>query len=130
MFADFILQQEIESAMNRIVSDARIAYKVDMSDGRLRFKQHTMTEFDKLKDRDSGFKPWYMLKIGSIYHNGESSPITGGSFASAVVVRKFDYHQIPNHPKLLYIKIEAESLITNHRITLTTVVFMRGLQDE
>ncbi len=127
MFADFILQQEIESAMNRIVSDAQIAYKIDLSD-RLRLYQHTMPSFDKLQERAIG-KPWYKLSYGSIYYNGESSPITGGSFASAVVVRKFDYHQIPNRPKLLYIKIEAESLTTNHRITLTTVVFMRGLQD-
>ena len=128
MFADFILQQEIESVMSRIVADARIAYKVDISDGKLRFYQHEMPAFNNVKDRYIDDKPWYKLKAGTIYYNGESSPITSGNYFSGVIVERFEYYQNPDHPKLLYITIEAESFQTNHRITLTTEVYMRGLQ--
>ena len=127
MFADFILQQEIESVMSRIVTDAQIAYKIDDSYGKLRFYQHEMPSIDKVKDREGG-KPWYKLKAGIIYYNGESSPITSGNYLSGVIVRKFDYYLKPDHPKLLYITIEAESSQTKHKITLTTEVYMRGLQ--
>ena len=128
-FADFILQQEIESAMNRIVDDARIAYNVDISADKLRFYQHVMPAFNKLQNRDTG-KPWYKLKNSKIYYNGESSPITGENILSGIAVRKFEYYQKPNHSKILYIKIEAESSFTHHRITLSTEVFMRGYNGE
>ena len=128
MFADFILQQEIEFVMDRIVTDARIAYKVDSSQGKLIFYQHEMPSVNKVKERYFDDKPWYELKAGTIYYNGKSSPITGGNALSGVIVKKFEYYQKPDHPKLLYITIEAESFQTNHRITLTTEVYMRGLQ--
>ena len=132
MFADFILQQEMESAMNRIVEDARIAYAVEPPEKyyRLRFYQHEMQTFDKLKERYSDGKPWYKSQNGKIFYNGETTPITGDNLLSGTYVRKFEYYQKPGHSKLLYIKIEAESVVTHHRITLTTEVFMRGLQDE
>ena len=130
MFADFIIQQEMESAMNRIVTDAQIAYAIEPPEkyGRLRFYQHEMQALDNLKERYNDGKPWYKSQNGKIYYNGETSPITGDNVLSGTFIRKFEYYQKPNHPKLLYIKIEAESAITNHRITLTTEVFMRGLQ--
>ena len=128
-FADFILQQEIEYAMNRIVDDARIAYKIDLSDNKLRFYQHIMPTFNELQNRDNS-KPWYKLKDKRIYHNGESSPITGGNALSGITIRKFEYYQKNNHPKLLCIKMEAESSITHHKITLSTEVFMRGYNGE
>ena len=130
MFADFVLQQEIEQVMNRIVTDAKIAYAIEPPEqnGRLRFYQHEMPAFNKVKNRYTVDKPWYKLRAGTIYYNGNSSPITGGNALSGVIVKKFEYYQKPNHPNLLYIKIEAESFLTNHRITLTTEVFMRGLQ--
>lgn len=134
MFADFILQQEVESAMNRIVTDAQIAYDIEPPEqyGRLKFYQHEMKAFDKLKKRYNNGKPWYKLKDYRIYHNGESSPITGGNILAGVLVKEFEYHQRKdiNKPKLLYVKIEAESSLTHHRIIMTTEVFMRGLQDE
>lgn len=129
IFADFILQQEIEFVMNRIVTDAQMAYKIDTSNNKLRFYQHTMPSINKIQDRAGG-KPWYKLKNGTIYYNGETSPITSGNYLSSVIVRKFEYYQKNDHPKLLYIKIEAESIQTNHRIILTTEVYMRGLQNE
>ena len=127
MFADFILQQEIESVMSRIVKDAQIAYKIKTSDGKLRFYQHEMPSINKVQDREGG-KPWYKLKGGAIYYNGEYSPITSGNYLSGVIVKNFEYYQNPDHPKLLYITIEAESFQTKHRIRLTTEVYMRGLQ--
>ena len=134
MFADFILQQEMESAMNKIVTDAQIAYAIEPieQNNRLRFYQHEMQTFTTLKERYNNSKPWYKLRNGNIYHNGELSPITGGNVLASTIVRKFEYRQRNdiNKPKLLYVKIEAESTVTHHRITLTTEVFMRGLQNE
>ena len=134
MFADFILQQEMESAMNRIVTDAQIAYAIEPieQNNRLKFYQHEMQTFTELKERYINSRPWYKLKDGNLYHNGESSPITGGNVLASTIVRTFEYRQRAdiNKPKLLYVKIEAESDVTHHRITLTTEVFMRGLQDE
>ena len=115
--------------MNRIVTDARIAYAIEPPEkrGRLRFYQHEMPSIDKVQDIEVG-KPWYKLKGETIYYNGESSPITSGNYLSGVIVKKFEYYQKPDHPKLLYITIEAESFQTKHRIRLTTEVYMRGLQ--
>ena len=130
VFADFVLQQEMESAMNRIVADAKIAYAVEPPEkfNRLRFYQHSLPVFNNLQDRNNEGKPWYKLKSGKIYHNGESSPITGESFLAVSYVTKFEYKQISSHPKLLYIKLEARNLRSNHKITLTTEVFMRGVK--
>ena len=130
MFADFILQQELESAMNRIVTDAKIAYAIEPpeKEGRLRFYQHEAKNFKNIDERYNDDKPWYKLDNARIYYNGDSSPITGGNVLAGAGIRRFKYYQVPNHPKLLYIYIEAESSITHHRIKMSTEVFMRGLQ--
>ena len=126
MVADFILQQEIESAMDRIITDAKTAYKVTTNNDRLRFYQHIMPEFNKVQDRDIG-KPYYEFKKSQIYHNGLSSPITGGNSLSGAYVKNFKYQLIK--PDLLYLKIEAESVQSKHKFTLATKVFLRGLQE-
>ena len=133
MIADFILQQEMESAMDRIVADARIAYDIENPElyGRLKFYQHGGLKSAKnIKNRHNDDKPWYKLSNGKIYHNWESSPITGDNILSGTYIWKFEYHQAANHPKLLYISLEAESMRSRHRFILKTEVFMRGLQNE
>ena len=132
MIADFILQQEMESAMDRIVADARIAYDIEdpAKYNRLRFYQHELKSAKNINNRYNDSKPWYKLNDGKIYHNGNTSPITGSSVLSGTYIWKFEYYQEPNHPKLLYVSLEAESMQSKHRIILKTEVFMRGLQNE
>lgn len=128
MVADFILQQEMESAMDRIVADAKIAYKVEAPDqyGHLRLYQHVMPTFDNVKNREIG-KPYYAFINNQIYHNGAGSPITGGNSLSGAYVKDFQYRLI--NPRLLYLKIEAKSAQSEHTFTLVTKVFLRGLQE-
>lgn len=149
MLADFILQQEMESAMSRIVADAQIAYKVIAPDEydksqtitKLIFSQHEMHSFDKLQKRfDLKSQPYYEHKDGKLYYNGKGSSITGEYnegediskrvFISDPRVTKFQFYTVHNNPKLLYIRIEAKSNVSGHNIVLITKVFMRGLQDE
>ena len=131
--ADFILQQDMESALARIVEDARIAYDIKPSNsGELIFKHHTMlskAKVENTKETKQG-KPWYKLKEGKIYRNGESSPITGNDSIAKTYVSKFIFKQIPDHSKLLYIRLEAKSLVSNHKLVLATEVFMKGYQNE
>ena len=131
--ADFILQQDMESALARIVEDARIAYDVTLSNsGELTFRHHTMVSKAKVENTEEtrDGKPWYKLKDGKIYRNGESSPMTGNDSIARTYVSKFEFKQVPGHNKLLYIRLEARSLVSNHKLILTTEVFMKGYRNE
>ena len=133
MVADFILQQDMESALARIVEDARIAYDVTLSNsGELTFRHHTMVSKAKVENTEEtrDGKPWYKLKDGKIYRNGESSPMTGNDSIARTYVSKFEFKQVPDHNKLLYIRLEAKSLVSNHKLILTTEVFMKGYRNE
>ena len=131
--ADFILQQDMESALARIASDARMAYDVILpNSGELIFKHHTMISKAKVENTEEtkNGKPWYKLKDGKIYRNGESSPMTGNDSIARTYVSKFEFKQVPGHNKLLYIRLEARSLVSNHKLVLTTEVFMKGYRNE
>ena len=127
LIADFILQQEMQSAMLRIVDDARIAYEVYVTDNQLHFKHHEMPSFTEgIKDVDNGYKPWYKRKDGKIYLNGESSPITGDDDLSKTTVTDFKFIKISD--QLWRFTIEAKSNVSGHKIKLSTEVFLRGHQ--
>lgn len=127
--ADFILQQEMESAMARIVDVARIAYKVEPRANGMMFYYYEM---------DSSLKPtsnsYVFFVQGGDMHRGRTSgvnnPITGNDNFSNTMVTKFYCSQIPGHDKLLKIRIEAMSNISRHKVMLTTTVFMKGLKTD
>ena len=136
MIADFVLQQEMESAMVRIIDDARTAYDTDIKYGKLTFKHHKITKASYLEETDETKegKPWYKSKevngTDKIYRNGESSPITGDSFLSGTdITLKIDPRP-KDKPNLLYIKLAGKSKVTKHTIVLVTEVFMKGCNNE
>ena len=136
MFADFILQQEMESAMSRIVSDAQTAYKVEVNDKYLKCyqkiisksKSNSNSNYIVDRDKEIGEKqPYYEIKNGKIYRNGSSSPITGDNYLSDAYVDEVKSNlNWDEDKKILYIKIVGVSAQTKHRITLVTKIFIRG----
>ena len=132
MVADFILQQEMQSALVRIIDDAKIAYNVEITKlpyNRVQFWHQQMTEEGKIGDTDETKtgKPWYKSKDGKIYRNGESSPITGDDFLSDTSI-SFEPKLI--NDRLLYIRMTGKSRVSGHSIVLTTEVFMKGCKNE
>ena len=135
MVADFILQQEMESAMARIVEVAKIAYKVEISsDGdSIKFYYYKLEKFvdiskiDNVNDESTHDSYIYLSKDGKMYRgvtSGISNPITGDSYLADTKVTSFKC--IQKTSKLLYIKLEAVSTVSEHNIVLTTEVYMRG----
>ena len=135
MVADFILQQEMESAMARIVEVAKVAYKAEiLSDGSsVRFYYYKLDKFidiskiDDENDESTHDRYIYLFKDGKMYRgvkSGATNPITGDSWLADTNVTSFKC--IQKNPKLLYIKLEATSTVSEHNIVLTTEVYMRG----
>lgn len=133
MIADFVLQQEMESAMVRIIDDAKTAYDVELQtipSPTIRFWHHKIDDYVKLEETDETKKnkPWYKSKNGKIYRNGESSPITGDSFLSETIITLYPDPKLKNN--VLYISLTGTSEVTRHRIVLVTEVFMKGCNNE
>ena len=123
LIADFILQQEMESALSRIVEIARISYEFEDKNDVYTFKYKSMKN---ISHENGQYK--YFKDEGKIYRgvsSGNSNPITGDSWQSNTIVTKFKCQQ---NGKLLHIRLEAKSTLSNHEIFLTTEVYMRGLQ--
>ena len=136
MVADFVLQEEMESAMARIVEAAEVAYKLDISSSgeSVTFMYHKLNDIHDLEyiDIESNNKTHdsytYFKNDRKICRGSSSNPITGDSWLSETNVTKFECHQIASNPKLLHIRLEAKSTVSNHNIILTSEVFMRGLK--
>ena len=161
--ADFILQQEMETTMARIVDDARKAQYVscDTYDLRLRhykinsfsdFRFNNKQESDKIKNKrsltdkqkinrlltpvttDSSSFPVEYIKNGYNMYRQASfdgvarSPITGESSLSETQITIFDC-DFDKNSKLLTIKLEAKSNISQHKIMLRTKIFVRGYHE-
>ena len=122
MIADFVLQQEMESAMARIVETAKVAYNYDENS-----ETFSYYKFNESNNISSTGKYRYFTKEGKIYRgvtSGNTNPITGDSWIAETSVTKFNC--IHKNSKLLYIRFEAESTISKHNIILVTEVYMRG----
>ena len=138
MMADFILQQEMESAMERIVEIAKVTYNFEQSNGINIFYYYKLdNDFNYIINIDNESNDnthdvyRYFEKEGKLYRgvkSGASNPITGDSWMFGTRVTKFDCQQLSSNPKLLYIRLEAKSDISEHNIVLMTEVFMRGLK--
>ena len=124
MIADFILQQEMESAMARVVETAKAAYRYE--DG-VFYYYEAKKSGGEYKIVSSKYR--YFVDNMKMYRgvtSGNSNPITGDSWNSGTFITKFYCRPVPSNPKLLYIRLEAMSGISRHTIVLTTEVYMRG----
>ena len=133
IIADFVLQQEMETAMVRIIDDARTAYDVKVKNipySTIYFRHHKIDDYVKLEETDETKegKPWYKSKNGKIYRNGESSPITGDSFLSETTITLYPEPKLKNN--VLYISLTGTSEVTGHRMVLVTEVFVKGYKNE
>ena len=137
MIADFILQQEMESAMARVVETAKMAYKTDISSNgsSVRFYYYKLNKFldiikiDNESDTSTHDKYIYFLKDGKIYRgvtSGNSNPITGDSWLANTYVKNFNCSTKTSDSRLLYIRLEGMSNVSNSKIILVTEVYMRG----
>ena len=145
--ADFILYQEMQWAMERIVDDTKRAYNVKIDNDRLILTRHKLEDFNDFEDKDNDITQKNILKnnVTSVYFksankiykgsnndisSGIHNPITGGDDLSDTRVNKLEFKwvQKPYQSKLLKIELEAKSYISKHSIKLSTEVFIRGLQ--
>ncbi len=129
--ADFVLQQEMELVMARMVEMAKIAYKVDIKNNgsSITFYYYEFTDFNGPQSNT-----YIYFQRGILLHRGVTSglsnPITGLDMYSSTAVNKFYCRLLaPEHPNLLHITLDAKSLVSQHNFTLTTEVFMRGYQN-
>lgn len=138
MMADFILQQEMESAMARIVETAKFTYNFEKLNDINTFHYYKLDgdfidiiNIDNLNDDNTHDVYKYFENDGKIYRgvkSGISNPITGDSWLFNTTVTAFKCEKMPSNPKLLYVRLEAKSDVSEHKIILITEVFMRGLK--
>ena len=126
--ADFVLQQEMESTLARMVDHAKIAHTVVIEDnGRTLTLYHCKwASVTDTPDYNSKYK--YFKDGGRINRGSATNPLTGNDILANSSVTKFNCSQISNHKKLLKIQLEAISLVSQHEIKLNTIVFLKGLQ--
>lgn len=135
--ADWALQEEMCSAIERIAGDARAASRV-----RIRHKQYS---FDPLAYCDILlWKPrcfptaeenrsYYLAEqpkstgglYWKLYHNSDYEPITGDSIVGNTNLLKFHCEIIP--PARLRIELKGRSLITRHNLEVKTELFLPEL---
>ena len=152
--ADFILRQEMESVMQRMVEDVKRAHYVDMIQDNLYLRYHKLNKSDdfaffnannpelKVIKYDSTLSDSermekvrsitssategadYIRNMQEIYYKSTNNPITGESILSKTQVTKFKTELVKD--KLLKITLEAKSAVSGHSITLRTKVYIRG----
>ena len=161
--ADFILQQEMETTMARIINDAKKAQYVSCDTYDLRLRYYALTQFsnfqfndkDKLKqvqkktsltnmqkankllipvqNNDDLFTIEYIKNGYNMYRQVSfdgvaRNPITGDSSLSETRITNFDC-TFDKESKLLTIRLEAKSNISQHKIMLRTKIFVRGYHE-
>lgn len=140
LIADFVLQQEMQSAMVRVIDAAKVAYKFKVDDGKYVFYYYHFNQdvtdaakFSNGSESDNCHEQYkYFNKEGKIYRgvsssalSGEPNQITGDSLMFNTFVDKFE---ITQKDKLLKIKLQARSLASGNKILFITEVYMKGLK--
>lgn len=150
LIADLTLQNEINNAMQRIVSDLRVASHAEItSNGRLQINSYLYQTVDKIYESSSGYGyesdndnankklPIYYfhsstMKGGKTYMviyrqrdaYAKTQPLTGEDILSDVNIISF--RRAKENSRLWDISIEAESRVSGHRYRLQTKVYVGG----
>ena len=148
LIADLTLQMEVHNAMQRIVSDLRVASHAKVTpNGRLQINSYLYKYVDGANDiidesavKHSNGNKWFPIfyfhaetvdagdKYVAIYRqraDGEKNhPITGQDILSDVSVT--DFKRTKEDTCLWIIEIEAQSRVSGHKFRLETKVYVGG----
>ena len=133
LVADFILQQEMQSAMVRIVNDVKMANKAERKNSNRLVLSHIGEEYASIKNIKPivyFFEKTQQSDLRSIYRQrdiyAKSAPITGANDFSKTNVLRFEYYPQNGNSKILLLRLEAESKVSGHKFILTTKVHLQG----
>ena len=142
--ADYVMEEEVQEVLSRLIYDARAAYDLDAVEGSptLTFRYRTVKEVrwsigsvtgtpdgDVIADRKE--PRVYRLKDKKIYYQRQTdearSPITGGNYFGMTEVENF-YFKFDKATKILYVTLEMKSLDSLHKIKIDTAVYVPGYE--
>ena len=139
--ADYVMEEEVQEVLSRLIYDARAAYDLDAVEGSptLTFYHRTVKKVqppgggtednDVIADKDE--KRVYWLKDKKIRYEHQTgrapNPITGGNYFGRTEVENF-YFKFDKAAKILYVTLEMKSLDSSHKIKIDTAVYVSGYE--
>ena len=150
--ADYVLEEEVHDVLSRLIYDARAAQKVkafnDLKE--ITFTHRTINEIktktpgenyygtangDVIADKEEnrvyklvgklkqeGSKIDYKRQVG-----GDKNPITGGNYFGETRITQFRFDKPAD--KVLRVTLEMQSEVSDHKIKISTAVYMPGCED-
>ena len=139
--ADYVLEEEVHDVLSRIIYDARAAkIIVAVKDSStLIFTYRTINEITKNGGTEIGDviadkeEPRvYILSNEKIYYERgviPRNPITGDNYFGLTEVETFDFYPDENYKNVLHVTLELKSVITDHKIKMSTAIFAPGCEE-
>ena len=141
--ADYVLEEEVHDVMSRLIYDARAAkvvYAYNYNDERrvlFRYRMVYNDGSDKLNDQEEsriyivkgavgkkGTNMNYKRKISG--NEPLSNPMTGKNYFGETRITDFEFSAPA--PNVLRVTLEMQSEVTEHKIRLTTAIYMPGCE--
>ena len=143
--ADYVLETEAQEIIDRITTDARAAYSVEVE------KASSLGDFETVNfvchtnsvgKNDSGFYDTFSQRIytvdnadGKNFHvyfkrntgDAHNNPLTGDNSYGDTVVRQLTFSKPAE--KVLHVTIKLESLVTGQRVKFNTAVYMPACEE-
>ena len=125
--ADWVMQEELRDAMERVVEDARPARRVEIDTDAWGFSRIKLIKRASTEEGEAPFDIYSAEQAGGglvrkICRGGTSYPITGDSiFAKMTIVRFYGKWK---EPATLRIEMEGMSLVSRRRFQLKTEIFL------
>ena len=141
--ADYVLEEEVQEVLSRIIYDARSAKNFEGFNGNTTTMNFTYRTINELKTKNGGREVEdviadkeehrvYVLSASKIYYERQPkiavNPITGNNYFGETQVNNFEF-KLDEDKKLLHITLEMESLISHHKIKIRTAVYMSGCEN-
>ena len=149
--ADYVLEEEAQRVMERIVQEARVAKEVVIvDDNTIKFVYHTITDrientyaedYTAILTLVDVLETQYFITYAregrstpNLYAQRQNkipptNPITGENFFGDTKINSLKCER-NEEKKILHISLEMESLVTGRKIKLNTAVFMPNFEVE
>ena len=124
--ADWIMQEEVRGAMERVVEDARTSRQVIIETGRTGFSRIKLIKRAKTEGGPVPFDIYSAEQPGGLIRkickSSTSYPLTGDSiFTNMTIVR---FHGEWKEPATLRIEMGGKSLVSRHQFHLQRDIFL------
>lgn len=130
--ADYVLEEEVHDVLSRLIYDARAAKNVtavkDSSTLIFTYRMIGAGSGSNIKINED--KRVYWRVNDKIYYEHQTylaaNPITGNNYFGETQVTKFEFEK---ENKVLHVTLELASKITNHKIKISTAVYMPSCEN-